>query len=69
MRKTFLTSLVGNLWTIAGFRVNSYSGEGGLISFFLILLEENAILPMTPKADSLLHSLAKYTIYNRQQNK
>ena len=48
--KTFLTSLVGNLWATGGFRVNSYSGEGGLISFPLLLLEGNAILPMTPKA-------------------
>ena len=31
--------------------MNSYSGEGGLISFILLLLKGNAILPMTPKAD------------------
>ena len=28
--KTIRTSLVGNLWATDGFRVNSYSGEGGL---------------------------------------
>ena len=49
--KTFLTSLVGNLWATGGFRVNLYSGEGGLISFPLLLLEGSAILPMTPKAN------------------
>ena len=48
---TFLTSLVGNLWTTGGFRVDSYSGEGGPISFALLLLEGKAILRMTPKAD------------------
>ena len=38
------------IWATGGFRVNSNSGEGGLISFPLLLLEGNAILPMTPKA-------------------
>ena len=49
--KTFLTSLVGNFWATGGFRVNLYSGEGGLTSFPLLLLKGNAILPMTPKED------------------
>ena len=49
--KTFLTSLVGNLWDTGKFLVNSYSGEGGLTRFPLVLLEGNAILLMTPKAD------------------
>ena len=31
--KTFLTSFVGNHWATGGLRVNSYSGEGGLIIF------------------------------------
>ena len=46
--KTFLTSLVSNLWATGGFRMNSYSGE---VSFPVLLLEGNAILPMTPRAD------------------
>ena len=53
--KTFLTSLFNNLWAAGGFRVNSSSGEGGLISFPLLLLEGNAILPMTLKADCALY--------------
>ena len=34
--------------------MNSSLGEGGLISFPLLLLEGNAILPMTPKAACVL---------------
>ena len=49
--KIFLTSLVGNHWATGGLRVNSSSVKGGLIIFPLFLLEENAILPMTPRAD------------------
>ena len=49
--KTFLTSLVGNHWATGGLLVNSSSVKGGLIIFPLFLLEGNAILPMTPKAD------------------
>ena len=49
--KTIRTSHVGNLEATYGFRVNLYSGEGGLISFPLLLLKGNAILPMAPKAD------------------
>ena len=49
--KTFLTSLVGNLWATGGFLVNSDSVEGGPINFPLLLLEGNVILPMTPKAN------------------
>ena len=49
--KTFLMSLLGNLSATGGLRVNSSSVKGGVISFSLFLLEGNAILPMTPKAD------------------
>ena len=49
--KTSLTSLVGNHWAIGGLRVNLFSVKGGIISFPLFLLKENAILPMTAKAD------------------
>ena len=41
--KTFLTSLVNNLWAAGGFRVNSSSGEGGLISFPLLLQFLNSL--------------------------
>ena len=43
-------SFVGNHWATGGIRVNSSSVKGGLISFPLFLLKENAILPMTSKA-------------------
>ena len=49
--KTILKSLVGNLWDTGRLLVNSCSVEGGLIRFPLLLLEGNAILPMTLKAD------------------
>ena len=49
--KTFLTSLVGNHWATGRLLVNSYSVKGWVIIFPLFLLEENAILPMTPKVD------------------
>ena len=50
LKKTSLTSLVGNYWVTDGLRVNSFSEKGWLIAFSLFLLEENAILPMTAKA-------------------
>ena len=44
-------SLYGrNHWATGDLQVNSYSGEGGLISFPFFLVEGNAILPMTPRA-------------------
>ena len=49
--KTFLMSLLGNLSATGGLRVNSSSVKGGLINFPLFLLEGNAILSMTSKAD------------------
>ena len=49
--KTFLTSLVGNYWATDGLRVNSSPVKGEFIIFPLFLLEENAILPMTARAD------------------
>ena len=48
--KIFLTSLVGNHRATSGLRVSSSSVNGGFINFPLLLLEENAILPSTPKA-------------------
>ena len=48
--KPSLTSVVGNHWATGGLWVNSFSVKGGLISFSLFLLEENAILPLTAKA-------------------
>ena len=36
-------------WAIGGLQVNSTSGEGGLISFPLVLLKGNAILLITSK--------------------
>ena len=51
------TSLIGercdsltNHWAIGGLRVNSSSVKGGLKSFPLFLLEDNAILLLTVKA-------------------
>ena len=52
--KKFLTSLVGNHWATGGLWVNLYSVKGGPIIFPLCLLKGNAILPMTPKADSVM---------------
>ena len=49
--KTFLTLLLGSLGATGGLWVNSSSVKGRLIIFPLFLLEGNAILPMTPKAD------------------
>ena len=49
--KTSLTSLVGNYWATDGLRVNSSPVKGEFIIFPLFLLEENAILPMTARAD------------------
>ena len=49
--KTSLTSLVGNYWATGGHRVNSSPVKGEFIIFPLFLLEENAILPMTARAD------------------
>ena len=46
----WLSSFADNSWATGGLRVNSTSGEGGLISFPLLLLEGNAIFTMTPKA-------------------
>ena len=40
----------GNHWATGGLRVNLTLVKGGLISFPLFLVEENAILPMTPRA-------------------
>ena len=48
---TFLKSHVGNHRATGGLRVNSSSVKGGLINFPLFLLEGNAILSMTSKAD------------------
>ena len=45
-----MSSFDDNPWATGGLWVNLYSGEGGLISFPLLLLEGNAILPMTSKA-------------------
>ena len=47
-----------NPWATGGLWVKSTIGEGGLISFPLLLLEGNVILPMTPKAgcESTRHS-------------
>ena len=60
--KTSLTSLVGNYWATGGLRVNSSPVKGKFIIFPLFLLEENAILPMTARADcALLHLYATYT--------
>ena len=50
--KTSLTSLVGNYWATDGLWVNSSPVKGEFIIFPLFLLEENAILPMTARADS-----------------
>ena len=55
--KTFLTSLVGNHWATGRLRLNLSSVKGGLIIFPLLLLEGNAILPMTPKAHCVVHML------------
>ena len=69
--KTSLTSLVSNHWTTGGLWVNSSSVKRGLISFPLFLLQENAILPMTPQAGcgsqdffflSKKYSIKKYTL-------
>ena len=49
--KTFLKLLLGNLGATDGLRVNSSPVKGELIIFPLFLLEENAILPMTARAD------------------
>ena len=49
--KTSLTSLVGNYWATDRLRVNSSPVKGDFIIFSLFLLEENAILPMTARAD------------------
>ena len=49
--KTSLTSLVGNYWATDGLWVNSSPVKGEFIIFPLFLLEENAILPMTARAD------------------
>ena len=49
--KTFLMSLACNNWATDGLRVNYSSVKGGFIFFPLFLLEGNAILPMTLKAD------------------
>ena len=49
--KTSLTSLVGNYYATDGLRVNLSTVKGEFIIFPLFLLEENAILPMTVRAD------------------
>ena len=64
--KTFLTPLVGNLWSTGGFWVNS--GEGGLISS-LFSLEGNAILPMKPQADFAALCLTKFFKSQNLKNK
>ena len=51
LSKTVLTSLVGNHWATGKHWVNSSLVKGGLIIFPLFLLEGNAILPLTHKAD------------------
>ena len=43
LRETSLASFVGNHWVTDGLQVNSSSVKGGLISFAMFLLEENAI--------------------------
>ena len=49
LAKTFLMSLLGNLGTNGGLRVNSSPVKVKLIIFPLFLLEGNAISPMTVK--------------------
>ena len=49
--KTFRTSLVGNHRATGGLCVNSSSVKGVVIIFPLFLLEGNATLLMTPKAN------------------
>ena len=50
LRTDQLSSFGRDPLATGGLRVNSYSGEGGFISFSLLMLEGIAILPMTPKA-------------------
>ena len=50
LRKTSLTSLVGNHWATAGLWVNSSSVKGGVRSNPLFLLKGNTIVPITPMA-------------------
>ena len=50
LRKTSMTSLVGNHWATAGLRVKLSSVKGGVRSDPLFLLEGNTILPITPTA-------------------
>ena len=60
--RTFLMSLVGNHWSTGGLQVNTSLVKEGLIIFPLFLLEGNAILPMTPKADceKILNTITQY---------
>ena len=48
--KTSLASLVGYYWATDGLWVNSSPVKGEFITSPLILLKENAILPMTARA-------------------
>ena len=50
--KTFLTSLVGNLWAIGGLRVNSTPDY----NLPLVPLKGNTILPITLKAERALYT-------------
>ena len=65
--KTSLTSIVGNYWATDGLQVNLSPVKGEFIIFPLFLLEENAIMPMTVRADCVnVHNenLQKYQIGN-----
>ena len=48
--KTSLMSLVGYHWATGGIQVSLSPVKGGLISFHLFQLKDNAILPMTAQA-------------------
>ena len=54
--KTSLISLVAYYWDTDRLRVNSSPVKEEFVIFTLFLLEENAILPMTAKADCALWS-------------
>ena len=51
-----LTSLVGYYWATDKLGVNSSRVKGELVIFPLILLEENAILPIIARADCSCHT-------------
>ena len=63
-------SLYGrNPWATGDLRVNSYSGEGGLISFPFFLVEGNAILPMTPRAGCAVYCSGRNSIKIQESSK